>query len=106
MAALVADDLALLLGRQDLDSGQAVQVLTIITAMASAYTRGVGFTNGEPNESIRAVILTASARLISNAAGLLRDETEGPSSVSYRSAFNGWTVAETYVLNRFRRLGL
>jgi hypothetical protein len=101
MAALVAADLATLLGR-NVDSGQAVSILAIVQAMASAYTRGVGFVDGVPNEGIRAVILTASARLISNSRGLLLDETVGPESVSYRSAFTGWTVAETSVLNRYR----
>jgi len=70
--------------------------------MASAYTRGAGFAGGVPNSEIRAVILTAASRLVSNARGLLWDEAEGPASVSYRSAFNGWTVAEGYVLNRYR----
>src|SRR4051812_8311482 len=65
-------------------------------------TRGQGFTDGEPNQDIRAVILTAAARLLSNPRGLLMDETKGPESVSYRSAFTGWTVAELFVLNRYR----
>jgi hypothetical protein len=82
------------------EQGQAV--LSIVTAMASAYTRGRGFFNGEPNADIRAVILSASARLLSNPRGLLYDETVGPESVSYRSAFTGWTVAELVTLNRYR----
>jgi hypothetical protein len=88
---------------RDVDAGQAASVLAIISAMASSYTRGQGFTdNNIPNDQIRAVILTASARLLSNARGLLIDETKGPESVSYRSVFSGWTVAELFVLNRFR----
>lgn len=82
---------------------QGAAVLTIITAMASAYTRGQGFTAGAPNDEIRAVILTASARLISNATGLLYNQVEGPSQIQYSSAFSGWTVAELLVLNRYRR---
>ncbi|WP_233465597.1 hypothetical protein [Mycobacterium intracellulare] len=78
-------------------------MLTIITAMASSYTRGQGFTAGVPNDEIRATILTASARLISNTTGLTFSEVEGPSQIEYTSAFSGWTVGELFVLNRYRR---
>lgn len=101
MAAPTVDDLGALLGRQ-VSEEQGLTCLQVVTAMASAYTRGAGFTAGVPNDEIRAVILSASARLLSNPSGLAYDETEGPSSVSYRSAFNGWTAAELFVLNRFR----
>lgn len=101
VSAPTATDLGALMGRA-VNSEQATAVLSIVTAMASAYTRGQGFTAGVPNGEIRAVILTAAARLASNTSGLLRDEAEGPSSVSYRSAFTGWTTAELYVLNRYR----
>jgi hypothetical protein len=46
--------------------------------------------------------LTASARLLANPAQLLTDQTLGPSSASYRSAFQGWTVAELSTLDRYR----
>ncbi len=97
-------DLSALMGR-NLDSEQAVQVLAIVTSMAKAHTRGGrGFdANGDPVAEIRAVILTASARLLSNAkGGLLYDESVGPESISYRSAFNGWTLVERMCLDRYR----
>lgn len=81
---------------------QGAAVLLIITAMASSYTRGEGFTHGVPAEAIRAVILTASARLIANARGLLLTESVGPEHIEFRSAFNGWTTGELLVLNRYR----
>ncbi|MCV7132521.1 hypothetical protein H7J06_05935 [Mycobacterium hodleri] len=88
---------------RNLDSEQAVQVLAIVTSMAKAHTRGRGFdANGDPVAEIRAVILTASARLLSNAKGLLYDESVGPESISYRSAFNGWTLVERMCLDRYR----
>jgi len=90
-----------MLGR-DVAQEQGSAVLAIVTAMASAWTRGVGFTAGVPNAELRAVILTASSRLLSNARGLLMDEAKGPESVSYRSAFTGWTLVELGVLNRYR----
>jgi hypothetical protein len=101
VAAPTYSDLGALTGRT-VSQEQGTAVLTVVSAMASAYTRGQGFTNGVPNDEIRAVILTASARLISNTTGLLYDEIEGPSQISYRSAFTGWSVAEQFVLNRYR----
>lgn len=77
-------------------------MLSTVTQLANAYTRGVGFSGGTPNADISAVILTASARLLANPTQLLIDQTLGPSSVSYRSAFQGWTVLELTVLARYR----
>lgn len=96
-----SDDLETLIGRK-VSAEQAEAVIAIVTSMARAYTRGTGFTAGEPNEDIRAVILTASARLLSNPSGLLFDDSVGPESVSYRSAFTSWTTAELFTLNRYR----
>jgi hypothetical protein len=101
MAAPTVSDLGALTGRT-VSEEQGTAVLAIVTAMASAYTRGQGFTAGVPNGELRAVILTASARLAANSGGLLYDEVEGPSQISYRSAFTGWTVPEQFVLNRYR----
>ena len=78
-------------------------MLSIVTAMAKAHTRGRGFaSDGTPVPEIHSVILTASARLISNSKGLLYDEAVGPESISYRTAFNGWTVVERMCLDRWR----
>lgn len=101
MAAPQVSDLAALTGTA-VSQEQGAAVLSIVSAMASAYTRGQGFTAGVPNDEVRAVILTASARLISNATGLLYNEVEGPSQIQYSSAFSGWTVGELFVLNRYR----
>lgn len=86
------------------DSSSAGPAVDAITAMARAYTRGRGFTDGggEPNEEIAAVILTASARLASNAQQVSRGRTVGPFMEDFRSYFNGWTLAEQAVLNRYR----
>jgi hypothetical protein len=102
MAAPTSADLSALMG-QDVGAGQAASGLAIITSMAKAHTRGQGFDlNGNPADEIRAVILTASARLLSNAKGLLYDEAVGPESISYRSAFSGWTLIERMCLDRYR----
>lgn len=73
-----------------------------VSQMAQAYTRDVGWTAGVPNADIAAVILTAAARLVANPSQLLTDQTTGPESASFRTAWTGWTVPELYCLNRYR----
>lgn len=103
MSAPTHTDLAALLGR-DVSQGQGEAVIAIVSAMVSSRTRGKGFSEDGPAPDLRAAIMTASARLLSNAGGLLMDETQGPTSVSYRSAFQGFTVGETLVIQRYRRM--
>lgn len=78
----------------------AQQHLPIITAMAKAYTRGGGFTMGDqPNQEVAAVITTATARLLANPEQLRYQA----GSVQINDSFRGWTLAESFVLNRYRR---
>lgn len=72
----------------------------VITQMCRAYTRNVGFVGGEPNDEIAAVIVTAAARLVSNPQQLANDVGE----VSTRGGFNGFSLIERIVLNRYRKL--
>lgn len=84
-------------------TGVAENAIPVITVMVKAYTRGNGFdAYGEPDEDLESVIVTASARMASNPSGLATDETAGPFSRSIRGAFNGWTLGELAVLNRYR----
>lgn len=77
----------------------AGQHVTIITAMAQAYTRGGGFDGQEPREDVAAVITTATARLMGNP-----DQVQYKSgNTSFQSYFTGWSLAETFVLNRYRK---
>jgi hypothetical protein len=84
------------------DTGQATSVLAVVTSMASAYTRGVGFTEGVPNSDISAVILTAAARLISHAQQVQSWEVFGPATASFAASPVTWSTAELLVLNRYR----
>ncbi len=77
----------------------AAQHLGVVTAMARSYTRGNGFTAGEPAEDLGAVILTATARLMANPEQLGYQR----GSVSLAGGFTGWSLAETFVLNRYRK---
>jgi len=44
-------------------------------------------------------IVTATARLLANPEQLAHDV----GAVSFRGGFTGWSLAETFVLNRYRR---
>ena len=100
-----AQDVADFLGQGDDQTVVALagESLPIITAMARAYVRGNGFNvGGEPNDEISAVITTATARLMANPEQL----QYRVGNVSFQSGFQGWTLAETFVLNRYRKRAL
>ncbi len=75
--------------------------------MVRAYTRGNGFdVYGEPDYDLEAVIVTATARLVTNPGQIAQDQTAGPYTQSLRGGFTGWTLAELAILNRYRRTAL
>lgn len=76
--------------------------LPIVTAFVRAYTRGNGFTeDGFGNADIRAVIVSATARLTSNPDQVKRvqvaDYDESP------AILNGFTLPELAILHLYRR---
>lgn len=74
--------------------------LPIVTALARSYTRDRGFDEfGEPYDDVAAVIVTATARLLANPDQIAK--TTGPFAVN--GGFVGWNLAETFVLNRYRK---
>ncbi|SHT43343.1 Uncharacterised protein [Mycobacteroides abscessus subsp. abscessus] len=108
MAAPTASDLTTFVGKAvpedeaEAFAAHAEAVIAIVSAHAKSYTRGRGWdANGEPADDLRAVILTASARLLTNTSQITSDRQMGPFSVSYRPN-DGWTTMELYVLNRYR----
>ena len=78
------------------------EVVPVITAMVSAYTRGRGFDLGDPSDELAAVITTASARMVANPEQL----PTRVGSVEVRAGFQGFSLAETFVLNRYRKRAL
>jgi hypothetical protein len=84
-------------------AGGTAAIVPLITTMARSYTRGHGFDVDQPNAEIAAVITTASARLAANPKQLGTAETMGPYSQDIRGGFQGWTLAEQFVLNRYRK---
>jgi len=80
----------------------AEQAIPVVTTMVKAYVRGTG-EGWTPNDELEAVIVTATARLITNPGGIPVDHQAGAFTHSLRGAFTGWTLAELAVLNRYRR---
>ena len=83
-------------------AAEADPLAATVTLLARGYTRGVGFTSGQPNEEIGAVITMATARLAAHPEQIpvWIGSTHWPAG-----GFNGWTLAELYVLNRYRKRG-
>ena len=75
----------------------------INTAMARGYTRDRGFENGEPADDLAAVIVTATARLLANPDQVPNDVTAGSFSKRTYAGFTGWSLAETFILDRYRK---
>ncbi len=76
----------------------AGQHVAIVTAMARSYTRGNGFSGGQPRDDLAAVITVATARLVANPEQLQHQI----GSVAMRGGFQGWSLAELFILNAYR----
>lgn len=97
-------DVAAFLGRGNDTAFAALagEHAVIVTALVRGYTRGAGFDqDGKVAEDLAAVITTATARLAGNPE-LVRQYSVADYSES-RTVFQGWTLAETFVLNRYRK---
>ena len=94
--------MAALLGGHHLSDSAIDTAISQITVMVRAYTRGNGFVDGWPCEELEAVVNTASARLASNGSGNQWRKKVDDVEYEYRSSFQGWTLAELSVLNRYR----
>lgn len=80
----------------------ATEHLPIVKAFVQAYTRDKGFTpEGEPNSGLAAVIVSATARLVSNPEQAARYQVADVSETP--AVFNGFTIPELAVLHRYRK---
>jgi hypothetical protein len=100
--AATAQDVCVFLGRGDDPATLALAQahLPLVTEFVRAYTRGNGFTGDQPDASISAVIVTATARMVQNPE-LIRQATTGTESRSY-TTFDGFSMIEQLVLNKYR----
>ena len=101
--AVTPTDLVKWLGQLTTDTdlvAQAGQAITMAEAMVDAYCRGAHrYASGATRPGVDAVILMASARMLANPEGL----KYATGVVTFNDAFNGFTLAEQMVLNRYRR---
>lgn len=97
-----ASDVATYLDWTEADLRQIDAHLRLVTAMARSYTRGAGFLDDdECEEDIAAVLITATARSVSNPTNATRVEVGSYSELPAR--FDGWTLIEQHVLHSYRR---
>lgn len=104
MPEIYPADVAALVTQGGDPAALADNVIELVTAMASSYTRGRGFdADRRPNADVAAVITTASARYLANPRQENAAKAIGPFTEDHRSrGFEGWTLAEQFVLNRYR----
>lgn len=75
--------------------------LPVVTAMVRRYVRGGGFTAGAPDDDLAAVIVSATARAVSNPTHAVSIETD---DVRIRpGSFDGWTLPELAILHSYRK---
>lgn len=74
--------------------------LPIVAAMVRRYVRGRGFTNGEPDEDLAAVIIASTARLVVNPT-MTEYQASGPFQIR-EGTFKGWTLPELAILHSYR----
>lgn len=104
-------DVADYLGRGD-DTALVTLASTQVghmTNLVKSYTRGKGFIDGDGDfiddevaADVKSVIVAATARLVNNPEGV-QAETIGGYAVTYGAGGHGWTLAEQFVLNGYRR---
>ena len=104
MATVTGTDVAEYLGRGD-DVGLATLAgrhVVVVSEMVKAYTRGKGFDLGlNPNAALAAAIISATARLSSNPDGTITVSVDDYQT--RKTVFEGFTIAEHLILNRYRR---
>lgn len=87
-----------------IDQGTAQQCIDVVSAMVSAYCRGrERMSSGAAKPGISAVVLAASARLAANPLQVSYRDQAGSISRSRQGSFQGFSLAEQYILNRYRK---
>ena len=125
----LADAVLLLLGLGDDPAAkdQAKSAAYLVAELVRSYTRGEGFdADGVPAEDLQCVMITATARLVTNPAQstsesesypllrffgnaeVLADEKAGGAvgamlSHAYSGGFAGWSEVEKAILHRYRK---
>lgn len=83
---------------------QARQAIASARALVEGYTRGAAFTPfGDARPGIAEVVTTVAARILANPGAVSYRVTAGSVTISRGAGFQGFTLAETAVLNRYRK---
>lgn len=81
--------------------GMVMAHIETASDLVEGYTRGHGFDDyGYPYADVRRVIIAVAARSVVNPLSLQREQA-GSQSVAY-GRFEGFTLAEQKILNRYR----
>lgn len=98
------DDLKAFSPEDVTDDEQAQIMLESALALVASYTRDRhAYRDGKLRPGVRAVILSAAARMIANPSGISRSDQAGSFSTRRGPGFSGFTLAERAVLNRYRK---
>lgn len=101
--AVTADDVVRYLGREG--DQQALSLagehVRVVTTFVRAYVRKNGFTEGQPNEDLADVIVSATARLVVNPEQAKRVAVDDFSQTF--TTLDGFTLPELAVLNLYRK---
>lgn len=82
---------------------QAEQALDLASAMVLGYTRGAGKSASGWRDGVGEVVLTVAARIIVNPHQVQWRNQAGNFSVMRSDGFKGFTLAEQFVLDRYRK---
>lgn len=89
------------------DDSTAAAAADTATALIDGYTRGNHLDpEGEPRPGIHAVALTVASRLAANPGQVNYRLQAGAFNKQVGNGFRGFTLAETAVLNRYRKRAL
>lgn len=82
---------------------QAAQALTTAKALVSAYCRGREKRGERYRPGVEEVITMVAARILANPEQISVREQVGPYQMYKAAGFNGFTLVELAVLNRYRK---
>lgn len=103
MQAVTVDDLLSFMPVESVEREQAQLALDAAIAMVDAYCRGAARSGGVWRPGVPEVVLGVAARIAANPMGVQWREQAGQFSVHRGEGFKGFTLAEQYVLNRYRK---
>lgn len=81
----------------------AQHALIAAEGVIEAYTRGRHARAGAYRPGVRSVVLTAAARILANPGQVSVRVTSGAVTVSKGAGWQGFTLGEQQVLNRYRK---